>query len=346
MEEFSFLSIIVPTYNKKGLLRKTIESLLEQSYPMDKYEIIIVDDGSTDGTGEWIRIQQERCICNVRYFFQKNRGPAAARNLGIKHARGETIAFIDSDCIASRTWLEEITKGYDNDRIAGIGGLIKPIPTNSRISQYCAYIKMNERPKIDKTGITFLITGNSSFRKDYLNAVGGFDERYTFPGGEDPDLCYRLKEKGYIFRYNRNAIVYNPHKQTLGELAKTYFNYGKGNTFLVLRKYSNWDLTTQYGVRCYFLFLKAIIKMIVMMIDNLKKLILGFLKIPFKMLLYYGKGLAIKKGLLYAFLDYVQVLSFQQGMFVAYLVGKFRGFKEPAVVRLFPDGYNTENCKK
>lgn len=325
MESF-FVSIIVPVYNNKDSLKKTIASLCEQTYPSNRYEIIVVDDGSTDSArDEFIDRCSEKKL-HLKYLFQENKGPAAARNLGIRKSNGEIVAFIDSDCIAAKDWLKEIIAGYDDVRVAGIGGFIKAKPTTAIVSQYCAYIKMNERPKIDKTGIVYLITGNASFRKDYLTPVGCFDERYNFAGGEDPDLCYRLKKKGYIFRFNPKAIVFNAHKQTVVELAKTYFNYGKGESFLALRKGSKWSLARKINLVWFFYLLKTVAKMALMFITNLK-FIIRFVKIPFKSLLYYTKGLNFKISLIFAFIEYVQAFSFQQGCFFGYFIGKFKDFK-------------------
>lgn len=323
MTEIIFVSVIIPTYNNKNYLEKTVKSLCDQSYPKDHYEIIVVDDGSTDGTRQWIEAGQKWYPCSVRYFYQKNKGPAAARNLGVRNALGNIIAFTDADCITSYTWIEEIVKGYECERVVGIGGTIKAMPTSSKISQYCAYIKLNERPLMDKTGVVFLITGNASFRKTSLDLVGGFDERYNFPGGEEPDLCYRLKKKGYFFKYNRNAVVYNHHKETLRKLLRAYFNYGKGDSFLNLRKQSDRDLISVCGLKWIFYFFKMTMKAVFML-----RFIIKFLKIPFKTLLYYGEGLNIRDGLMFASLDYATQLLFIQGAFFGYISGRFKGFKK------------------
>ena len=322
-----FISVVIPAYNKKNSLQSAIGSLYNQSYPKDKYEVIVVDDGSTDGTQQWVKLKQQDCSCRLRYFYQANKGPAAARNLGIRNASGDIIAFIDSDCIASYSWIEKLVNGYNNDRVAGIGGTIKARPTTSKISRYCAYIKMNEQPPIDDTGIVYLITGNASFRKSSLGLVGGFDERYNSAGGEDPDLCYRLKERGYILKYNRDAVVYNHHKEKFGEFLRTYFNYGKGDSFLVIRRFSNWDLVSVSGIRWFFNFIK-LAGIMALKCLNIFSLSLKLLKIPFKMLLYYGEGLNMQEGFIYASLDYFKVFSFVGGHFFGYIIGKFKGFKK------------------
>jgi len=328
MTENAFISVVIPTYNNADFVNRAIKSLFDQTYPKNKYEIIIVDDGSTDNTRQCIELLQRQSPCNLRYLFQENKGPSAARNLGIRNASGDIIAFSDADCLPSKVWLEAIVKGYEDkdDSIAGIGGTIKAVPTVSKVSQYCAYAKMNERPKIDKTGIVYLITGNASFRKECLQLVGGFDERYNFPGGEDPDLCYRLKKLGYFFRYASNAVVYNSHKESEREILKTYFNYGKGDAFLALRIMSSWDLISVSGIKWLLYFLKAAMKATFLFMINLK-LIIRFFKIPFKALLYYAEGLNMKDSLTYSFLDYLKQFAFIQGAFIGYIIGKFKGFK-------------------
>lgn len=325
--KIAFVSIVIPTYNSVNSLTKTVESLYEQSYPKDKYEIIVVDDGSSDSTKQFIRELQNKSFGNLKYFFQKNKGPAAARNLGIKIASGDIVAFIDSDCVAEKNWVQEISKGYEADNVAGIGGRTKALPTASRVSRYCAYVNMNEKPEIDKTGIVHLITNNSSFKKEYLKQISGFDERYNFPGGEDIDLCYRLRMKGYIFKYNRNALVYTQHKESQGALLKTYFNYGKGRSFLTVSRLSNWDLNSMSGMKYLFYFLKIMVKSLIMLLGNVE-FIVRFFKIPFKALMYYGEGVVVKDSLLYAFLDYAKELFFFQGSFFGYAVAKFKGFSK------------------
>ncbi|MFA4989828.1 MAG: glycosyltransferase [Candidatus Omnitrophota bacterium] len=322
------ISVIIPAYNSSSSLVKTVESIFNQSYPKDEFEVIVVDDGSTDATKEDMERLRRQDKYNLGYCYQKNRGPAAARNLGIKNSRGEIIVFIDADCIADRSWLKEISGGYNDQRLAGIGGVIKAVPSGSIVSRYCAYIKMNEKPKRDKTGIVYLITANASFRKSCLDSIGGFDQRYNSPGGEDPDLCYRLRKEGYYFKYNPKAVVFNPHKNSFKELAGTYFNYGRGESFLALRKTSRWRLSDITGWKWVFYFSKIIFKAILMAMEDAIDSILRLLKVPFRILTYYSQGLSLKESLSYALLDYLKDFSFQQGCLMGYLEGKFKGFSK------------------
>ncbi len=321
--EKPYLSIVIPVYNRGKFIASLIESISRQSYPNEKFEVVIVDDGSTDDTKGGIERLQKLNSCNLRYFYQKNKGPAAARNLGLNNSKGEIVVFTDSDCLVSHNWLEEISKGYDNKRVAGVGGTVKAMPIDSVISSYCAYIRMNERPKMNKTGIVYLITANASFRKSYLDLIGGFDERYTFPGGEDPDLCYRLREKGYYFKYNSKAIVFNPHKNNLIEFIRTYYNYGKGEAFLILRKKIPGNFSKKHLPVLLFYFLKILFKAVILAIENFIIFVLKFVKIPLMTLIYYGAGFNFSRSLAYSFLSYVKDVSFKYGFFIGYILIKF-----------------------
>jgi len=92
-----------------------------------------------------------------------------------------------------------------------------------------------EKPKIKKNRIEYVVTANASLRKYILEKIGGFDESFPFPGGEDPDLCFRIDKMGYRFLYNPNAVVYHYHPRTLGTLRRTYFNYGLGKALFMLK---------------------------------------------------------------------------------------------------------------
>lgn len=113
-------SVVIPTYNRAATLRQTLTALMAQDYP--DYEIIVVDDGSTDDT----RAMIAREFPQVRYIYQQNRGPAAARNRGIAHARGEIIAFTDDDCVPPRDWLARLADGYARyPDVVGVGGYLE-----------------------------------------------------------------------------------------------------------------------------------------------------------------------------------------------------------------------------
>ena len=108
MREAPMVSVVIPTYNRKDMLKECLESLFNQTYPKERYEIIVVNDGSTDGTEEVLNEYAKKAPCAFKWFTQQNKGPCVARNLGVKNARGEIICFIDDDCVAEKKWIENL----------------------------------------------------------------------------------------------------------------------------------------------------------------------------------------------------------------------------------------------
>jgi glycosyltransferase involved in cell wall biosynthesis len=195
------VSIVIPTYNRKELLRKTLESLFDQTYPKDKYEIIVCDDGSSDGTEEMVKEQMKKAPCVLKYYKQKNKGAAAARNLGIKYATNEIIGFTDDDCCVTSTWIENAIKYLEkNKNICGVVGKILPLPYNKKFF-YKAHMV-----EVTKENGSYC-TGNIFYNKKPLLTVGGFDTEFKF--FEDIELAWRLKENNYDIHYNENILVYH-----------------------------------------------------------------------------------------------------------------------------------------
>ena len=215
------VSVVIPTFNRKDLLKETLKSLFNQTYPKDKYEIIVCDDGSTDGTEEIVRELIKKSPCDLRYYKQKNRGPASARNLGIYNARGEIIGFTDDDCVVSSTWIEQAVPYFEDVKIGAIQGFVAP-----------SIYKPGRMEKIFKIalGITHThdtgryVTANMFFRKKAILEAGCFDPEVVWV--EDTDLAYRIKRIRYKILFSDNVIVYH---------AVQYISYLK--YFKLLKKY-------------------------------------------------------------------------------------------------------------
>ncbi|MCS6911591.1 MAG: glycosyltransferase family 2 protein, partial [Anaerolineales bacterium] len=131
-------SVVIPTYNRQATLRRCLTALLAQTYPA--HEIIVVDDGSTDGTAEMMT----RDFPIVRFFRQKNAGPASARNRGIREASGDVIAFTDDDCLPPADWLERLADGYRrHPDVAGVGGYLDApdeVLADNALAQYDYFV--------------------------------------------------------------------------------------------------------------------------------------------------------------------------------------------------------------
>jgi len=234
------VSVIVCTYNRKEVLKACLHSLLRQSYPQKNLEIIVVDDGSSDGTERMIN---RFFYSKLLYFKQSNKGPAAARNLGIKKSKGEIIAFIDSDCVADKDWLKFLTFGFKvNDQIA-FGGRIRPFLPKT-ISEKYAELNFDHQALIDGISgeVPHLGTGNAAFPAKALKETGYFDE--DFRCGEDVDLSWRLYFSGFRFRYQPKAVIFHRMHQGLLRQAKQSFVYGRAKTALVAK---HWVKLQEFG---------------------------------------------------------------------------------------------------
>src|SRR5260221_1811595 len=133
---YPFVSVVVPTYNRVGFLDKCLSPLLAQSYPLDRYEIILVDDGSTDGTAEKAQALTLDWNGTFRVINKQNGGPASARNAGFRTSNAEIIAFIDSDCVAGPNWLEELIRALVRSNAVGIGGPVTGVDLDNWVSRY------------------------------------------------------------------------------------------------------------------------------------------------------------------------------------------------------------------
>jgi len=216
---------VVPVYNGANTIAQTIECILKQSYR--PAEILVVNDGSTDQTADVLNTFGSQIIP----IHKPNGGPASARNCGVKRAAGELIAFTDSDCVPDPDWLSRLVAAFTADMIAGVGGRIESAGT-TMLGEYVDFAGfLNPHP--DERGeIPYLITANACFVREVLLRANGFNERFRKPGGEEPELCWRIRQLGYGFRLAADALVLHHHRQTVHSLIKTLLNYGEGTYVL------------------------------------------------------------------------------------------------------------------
>ncbi len=220
------VSIIIPTYNSLSKLRQALASLEIIDFPRADFEVVVVDDGSTDQTPVFLADYGSGTPLLFRYFRQPNRGPAAARNLAIRHARGDYLLSIDADCFVDRDILNRYLRHFPCPNLAGVGGDVLPEKTNV-VSRYLDYIGV-WRPGAIAGEIRYLVTANAFFCKKALLEVGGFDEDFRFPGGEEPEMCHRLRRKGYFFRYENEAKVVHAHRTNLKSFIHMFKMHGIG----------------------------------------------------------------------------------------------------------------------
>jgi glycosyltransferase involved in cell wall biosynthesis len=195
------VSVVVPTFNRPDLLERCLASLLAQDFDPTQYEIIVADDAASDATRQQLEAIAGKASVDLRYLpVTRAHGPAAARNLGWREARGEIIAFTDDDTIPQRDWLKTGTSVFSYGPAAAWGRIEMPLP--DRPTDY----------QRDAAGLarTSFVTANCFCRRDVLEAVGGFDERFTAAWREDSDLFFTLLEHGYEVRHIPQAVVVHP----------------------------------------------------------------------------------------------------------------------------------------
>ena len=199
-------SVVIPVYNGEKTLRLCLEALQKQTVVRGDYEIVVVDDGSTDGSAALAKSSADL------YLYQQNQGPAAARNEGAFKARGDIILFTDSDCEPTENWIEEIVLPFEeNSDIVGVKGayLTKQKEVMARFVQMeyeSRYAFMKQFEYID-----FIDTYAAAYKKEIFVEFKGFDSEFPIAMTEDTELSYRIAAAGHKMIFNPGAIVYHRH---------------------------------------------------------------------------------------------------------------------------------------
>ncbi|MGH7660633.1 MAG: glycosyltransferase family 2 protein [Vulcanimicrobiaceae bacterium] len=241
------LSVVIPTFNRIATLREVIPSLLAQTIDRARYEIVVADSGSTDGTSEYLA--DIAATAPVRHLPGRYSGRAAARNAGIAAASGRIVLFNDSDIIASADLMERHLARHAQQRCAVVGLEVQV----KSFEEYCERSKAPpERdtlhpPARKRLSWLYFLTGNASVRKEDLDAVGRFDESFTGYGHEDLELGYRLQAHGVPIVYEAKAISY--HLQDVGyENQKAKMELAGRSTVRFYRKHPDFSVKLRLGM--------------------------------------------------------------------------------------------------
>ncbi|HYM90121.1 MAG TPA: glycosyltransferase [bacterium] len=237
------LSVIIPTYNNGGVLARTLDALLAQRCSPDLYEIVIVDDGSTDGTAEMVR--RLHSPVPIRYVAQPNRGRAAARNLGARVARGRILLFLDSDFFAAPDLLAAHVKHYPPAaRRIGIQGASRTHP-DTLITPFMqgreVRLEVSPGPP-GRISLFRISTRNLSLLRAEFIDVGGFDEAFGGYGWEDIELAWRLYARGVRFTYEPRALGDHYQVQDLEGLREKMRQGGKAAVYFWWKHGRSWWL--------------------------------------------------------------------------------------------------------
>ena len=216
------ISVVVAAYNAAATIGDCVAALSNQSVPRTAYEIIVVDDGSTDGTGE---IAERGGAIVLR---QANRGTPVARNAGIAAAQGDLVLITDADCAPAPNWIHEMVAPLSDPGISGTKGVYR---THQR-SLAARFVQVEYEDRYDHTArhkyVDFVDGYAGAYRRQILVASGGYDPRFRYL--EDQELSFRVAEAGHKMVFCPTAAVYHCHVDAWRAYARKKWNIGYWKT--------------------------------------------------------------------------------------------------------------------
>jgi GT2 family glycosyltransferase len=222
--EWPKISVVVCSCNGARTLRQCLDGLTCLDYP--NYEVIVVNDGSTDGTADIARDYP------VHLINQSNQGLSAARNVGLAASEGEIVAYIDDDAYPHRYWLRYLAAAFGRAPLVGIGGPNLPPADDGFIAECIADAPGNPLHVLLSDEVAEHIPGcNMAYRKEALVAIGGFDPRFR-AAGDDVDICWRLQERGWTIGFCPTAVVWHHRRNSIRAFWKQQYGYGKAEAQL------------------------------------------------------------------------------------------------------------------
>lgn len=221
-------SVIVPTYNRPAPLRDCLSALAIQSFPRERFEVLIADDG-----GQWspaALVMEFEPMLSIRLITLTHGGPGPARNRAAEIAQGRWLAFTDDDCRPDTDWLKRLATTFSHSPGAMIGGrVINALDRNpySRASQLITDLVYAHYNKIPESA-RFFASNNMAMAAEAFHALGGFDEGFRVVAAEDRELCDRWRMSGLSMVYQEDAVVRHAHNLNLAGFVSQHFNYGRG----------------------------------------------------------------------------------------------------------------------
>jgi cellulose synthase/poly-beta-1,6-N-acetylglucosamine synthase-like glycosyltransferase len=217
--EAKSVSLIIPTFNGAFRIGNCLDALIKQTAGRD-VEILVVNDGSTDNTGDVVAHYS-----GIRLISQANAGPAAARNRGASEARGTLILFTDDDCVPMPDWLDAMIEPFEDPEVVGAKGVYRT--HQKRLIARFVQIEYEDRYRLmaGLDSIDFIDTYSAAFRRDRFLEMTGYDTSFPVACAEDAELSYRMSARGWKMQFAPAAIVYHTHPETLSRYLKRKYKF-------------------------------------------------------------------------------------------------------------------------
>ena len=230
LSDYPFVSVIIPVRNRPHDIAACLQSLGELDYPNDKFEIIVVDDASTDQTPDVVGRYPVRLI-----RLKQHKQASYCRNLAARHARGDLLAFIDSDCLAGSAWLRELVPAFKDTQLGALGGVVDSYFNENGLDRYekvksslsvSSWFKRSQK----NDPFFYLPACNLLVIRHLFLEIGGFKEELVV--GEDVDLCWRVRKRGYHIEYRPQGRIYHRHRNRVFAFCRRRFEYGTSEPLL------------------------------------------------------------------------------------------------------------------
>lgn len=218
-------SVVIPTYNRPDSLKECLHSLYRSDFPREKFEIVVVDDGSSES---YQKVRE--AFPDLVWLRTENGGPALARNQGVLQAGGKYIAFTDDDCYAASDWLSKLKESFLAAPEAIVGGSTPAYQGANFFDQVCQFIcslvYSHYNGDANKSG--FFAGNNLALSRKSFDDLGGFNAVHTKYASEDRTLCNHALSAGYQLIWNQKAIVYHHPRLSFPRFCRMFFRYGRG----------------------------------------------------------------------------------------------------------------------
>ena len=254
-DKFPLISVLIPAYNEEDVISQTIQSVLNQDYPKDKLEIIVVDDGSTDKTYE-----VAKSFSNIKAYKKENNGKASALNYGISKAKGQLISVLDADTFLTPDFLKKTVKYFEDEDVGIIVSTLKPYKPRKLIEriQVIEYVISSFIRKILSLNNSLSAApAGSIFKAELFKKHGGFDEHNLT---EDFEIALKAQSHNYKLVHAVDAVAYTDVPSTFKSLARQRIRWSYGALYNI-KKYRKL-MSTSYGDFGMFFFPLIIVSII------------------------------------------------------------------------------------